>query len=130
MDFETRIYFHNFVEVCYKCTMVVSRWHSYIVKVVYCHHRFLLFSVKAFLIIQMSQQNTHQFSLKTTWQRNVSVCNTHTHICNIPWKWSWSMLQTGLPGPISGWIRAVSWIIRAKKGAAFLSYSGCPDTWQ
>lgn len=97
LDFETRIYFHNFVEVCYKYATVLSRWHSYIIKVRYRHHPFLLSSVKVFLMIPMSQQNSHQFSFKTTWQRNVSVCNTHMQICDVPWKWSWSVLQTMLP---------------------------------
>lgn len=40
------------------------RWHSYIIKVTYHHHPFVLSLLKDFLIIQMSQQNCHQFSLK------------------------------------------------------------------
>lgn len=92
---KTRIYSHNFIEACDRYTVMLYRWHSYIIQVI--HHRYpvLLSSVKV-LISWMSQESSHQFSCKTTWQRNVSFCNTHIQICNIPWKWNWSVLQTRL----------------------------------
>lgn len=93
---KTRIYSHNFIEACDRYTVMLYRWHSYIIQVI--HHRYpvLLSSVKVVLISWMSQESSHQFSCKTTWQRNVSFCNTHIQICNIPWKWNWSVLQTRL----------------------------------